>query len=148
MLSPKRGTGRKTPKPDKNPIAAFFALGFLIGSIASGSPLGAALHPAGLEPVLYELKYSLDLRMPLRKAWTDSHLYAVRRSIDRERPRIEGIFDFKGTFVAVIQRYILADVFHSVAQLPRCERVLFGACNRVRTDDLLITNQLLSQVSY
>ena len=41
--------------------------------------------------------------------------------------------------MAVIQRYILADVFHSVAQLPRCERVLFGAGNRVRTDDLLIT---------
>ena len=84
--------------------------------------------------------------MPLRKASTDSHLYAVRRSIDRERPRIEGIFDFKGTFVAVIQHYILADVFYSLAQLPRCERILFGAGNRIRIDDLLITNQLLRSI--
>jgi hypothetical protein len=50
MLSPKQVLGLKTPKSDKNPIAAFFALGFLIGSIASGPSLGDALHPAGLEP--------------------------------------------------------------------------------------------------
>ena len=58
--------------------------------------------------------------MPLRKASTDSHLYAVRRSIDRERPRIEGIFDFKGTFVAVIQHYILPTCF---IVSPNCHAV-------------------------
>jgi hypothetical protein len=34
------------------------------------------------------------------------------------------------------------------AQVPRTEVILFGAGNRVRTDDLLITNQLLYQLSY
>jgi hypothetical protein len=59
MLSPKRGTGRKTPKSDKNPIAAFFALGFLIESIASGSALGVALRSAGLEPATLVTKLKL-----------------------------------------------------------------------------------------
>jgi hypothetical protein len=39
-------------------------------------------------------------------------------------------------------------MFWDVAQIPRVHLVAIGADSRIRTDDLIITNDLLYQLSY